>query len=97
MTCCCHEIKPEQVKTELREVLAALAHEQWSGWMSYLFSLTEVRMHGAEVAEEIPPALVKRWKRQMRTPYDQLGEDEKQSDRVEAERVIALLKGRGYL
>lgn len=75
--------------TELREQLAALAHEQWSGWMRYLFEKTTGNIAGTAL---IPEWAVERWKRQLNTPYAQLSEEEKESDRKEADRVLALLK-----
>jgi hypothetical protein len=72
-----------------REQLAALAHEQWSGWMEYMFSKS---VHNADGSVTIPAELVSRWARQMNTPYEQLPEQEKESDRVEADKVIRLLE-----
>lgn len=75
----------------LRERLAALAHEQWSGWMRHLFGET----FGSSAGEEtIPRWAVERWERQIATPYAELSEAEKDSDRKEADRVLALLTGR---
>lgn len=79
---------------ELREALAALAHDQWSGWMAYLFARCQTVEHaenGYRIAAYIPPPLVGRWRRQMETPYADLPEEEKASDRAEADRVLALL------
>lgn len=73
---------------ELREQLAALAHEQWSGWMRYLFELSYHHDDGAVI---IPAVHVTRWMRQMATPYVQLSEREKDSDREEADKVLALI------
>lgn len=82
---------------ETREALAALAHEQWSGWMRYLFEKCEdMERRGPGVCERIqaiPPWAVERWQRQMSTPYAALPEEEKESDRKEADRVLALLAG----
>jgi hypothetical protein len=72
----------------MREALAALAHEQWSGWMEYLFSKSQDNADGTVT---IPAWAVERWKRQMTTPYAELPEAEKNSDRQEADRVLALL------
>lgn len=85
--------------TDLREQLAALAHEQWSGWMKYLFDRSEIL-----TLEELTPVGridVKRylltafdsdrWTRQALTPYADLPESEKNSDRKEADRVLALI------
>lgn len=80
---------PQSAKlAALREVLAALAHEQWSGWMRYLFSRCQPFRDGYE----IPHEWASRWERQMDTPYAELREDEKESDRKEADRVIAALR-----
>lgn len=77
------------MREELREKLADLSHEQWSGWMRYLFSKCLKNNDGSVT---IPAWAVERWTRQMNTPYDQLPESEKESDRVEADKVLALIK-----
>jgi len=72
---------------ELRERLADQCHEQWSHWMKYLFSKT---MEG-DAETIIPEELVKRWKRQMSTPFAELSQEEQDSDRREADKFLALL------
>lgn len=82
------------MNNELREQLAELCHKQWSGWMEYLFSkcMREVGQFDRDTgALIIPRQAVERWQRQMDTPYSGLSEDEKESDRKEADRFIALL------
>ncbi len=75
-----------------REMFAALAHEQWSGWMQCLFSKGEfLDKDGTWV---MPSELVERWQRQMHTAYDDLPEDEKQSDRVEADKMMTIVNAR---
>lgn len=74
-------------RSDLREKLAALAHEQWSGWMRYMFSKAPVNEDGSWT---MPAWAVERWQRQMQTPYSDLSEEEKASDRTEAGRVLAL-------
>ena len=66
---------------KLREQLAALCHEQWSGWMKYLFEKVAV----------FPREEADRWKGQMNTPYAQLSEAEKESDRKEADKFLELI------
>ena len=73
---------------ELREALAALCHEQWSGWMKYLFSKCSRMEFGSWV---IPRLWVERWQRQMGLEYDRLRDDEKNSDRKEADRILSLM------
>ncbi len=73
----------------LREQLAALAHEQWAGWMKYLFENSKEADDGSV---EIPASLVARWKRQMATSYHDLPENEKESDRAEAEKILHVIQ-----
>lgn len=80
----------EAMKTmDIREALAEYAHDSWAGWMRYLFRKSElVPDRGACIPEE----LVERWIRQMDTKYQDLPEKEKESDRNEADKIIALLQ-----
>ena len=77
--------------SEFRERLAELCHDQWSGWMKYM-------LHEDRGALLSTPAWVintesfKRWSRQMNTPYAELSEKEKESDRNEADKFIALVE-----
>lgn len=73
---------------EGREALAELCHEQWSGWMQYLFEKCEENKDGTAT---IPKWAVERWSRQMKTKYRQLSENEQNSDRAEADRFLALI------
>jgi len=72
------------------EQLAAYAHEAWAGWMRYLFSLCT---HNKDGSVTIPKEQVERWIRQMGTAYEGLPEDEKQSDRVEALKIMRIFLG----
>jgi hypothetical protein len=72
---------------ELVERFADLAHESWSGWMRYLFGkCVSSPEYDGDVL--IPAGLVDRWGRQMRTPYAELPEREKESDREEARKYL---------
>jgi hypothetical protein len=74
----------------LVEKLANYAHEAWTGWMDYLFSKTlPIDNNSAMV---IPSDSETRWRRQMKTPYSELPEDEKESDRKEARKIIDILE-----
>jgi len=71
-----------------KEILAELCHEQWSGWMAYLFSKGTFNIRDGTWI--MPAWAVKRWMKQMETPYAKLSKDEQDSDRKEAEKFLAL-------
>ena len=76
-------------KDAIVEQCSAIAHEVWSGWMEYMFDkCTEV----GDGNYEIPAQLVERWQRQMKTPYQDLSDKEKESDREEANKYIEVLQ-----
>jgi len=72
----------------IKEKLASLCHDQWSGWMTYLFGRSTQNNDGTVT---IPKSLVDRWKRQINTPYALLSKDEKDSDKKEADKFIKLM------
>lgn len=77
----------------IREILADLCHQQWSGWMKYLFSKGTFNEDGTWT---MPRWAVQRWKRQMKTPYTNLSDIEQESDRLEADRFLTILIDEGY-
>lgn len=82
----------------IREILADLCHRQRAGWMKYLFSKCDSSLPQTLSALEdgsliIPAEFVKRWKRQMETPYAQLSESEQESDRTEADKFLEVATG----
>jgi hypothetical protein len=83
------EIYLQEKNPLLRELLADYAHRAWSGWMSYLFSKSRRNKDGSVT---IPKALVQRWDTQIATDYYLLTEKEKDSDRIEADAMIALFE-----
>ncbi len=73
-----------------REELAAYAHNAWRGWMMYLFSkCTNSSVKDGDMV--IPKESVDRWKRQVATPYFDLTEEEKKSDRKEADIILSIV------
>ena len=72
----------------MREKLAEFAHKQWSGWMEYLFSKCSVNNDGTAT---IPKWAVDRLTRQINTNYENLDEQEKESDRNEADGMIDVI------
>lgn len=73
---------------DTREKLAEYAHTAWSGWMRYLF---EKSTRNADGTVTLPAWAVERWERQLTTPYADLSEAEKDSDRAEADAMIAIV------
>lgn len=78
------------LKAELKEALAAIEHERWADWQRYLHSLCTRNPDGSLT---IPAASVAHWERQIATPYADLSEREKQSDREQVDRYWPLITG----
>jgi hypothetical protein len=62
----------------LRELFAKQAHISWSGWTRHFFQNLDAPHMG-------------RWMRLMNTPYEELSEEEKDSDREEADKFLAIV------
>jgi hypothetical protein len=90
----------------LRERLAALEHEQWSHWTRHMLRAlephlrlgralsVELAMTGKRTPKMIEASIcLNRWKRQMATPYAELTEKEKDSDREWADKVMLTMAG----
>lgn len=82
------EIEEEEMSPELMEQLADREHDSWARWMDYLFSKSTKNDDGSVT---IPADLVKRWQRQVETPYADLSEREKESDRSEVRQIEPLI------
>ena len=65
--------------SNLVEKLSELEHDQWAHWTKYMLN-------------NMTPENIKQWKRQISTPYDELTEKEKDSDREWANKVVAVLR-----
>lgn len=78
---------------ELLEELAAVEHDRWSHWQRYMHDKGQATEDGGLL---IPAELVGRWSAQMNTPYAELSEQEKESDRDQVRRylptIVAALK-----
>lgn len=61
------------------EELSELEHIQWTKWTKHML-------------ENLTPENVKKWKRQIKTPYAQLSEKEKESDREWARKILKIVK-----
>lgn len=69
----------------MMEQLAAVEHERWSHWQRYMHGKGERQPDGSLV---IPPQLVTRWERLMATPYEELTNAERESDREQVRRYL---------
>jgi hypothetical protein len=74
---------------DLREQLADLEHARWSHWMRWMFDCGTTNADGTWT---MPADKVERWQRQMNTPYAGLSEREKDSDRAEVDKTLALIE-----
>jgi hypothetical protein len=77
-------------KDELIENLAAIEHERWSDWQTYVHDraqgLSVVSDDGLLTGRLIPQPLIERWELQIDTHYTDLTEREKQADREQVMR-----------
>ncbi|MCA9302199.1 hypothetical protein H6802_00320 [Candidatus Nomurabacteria bacterium] len=65
---------------EMLERLAELEHRQWATWMKYML-------------KNLTSENIEKWKKQADTPYKDLTEKEKDSDRNWAKEVQKILNG----
>jgi hypothetical protein len=72
---------------DIREQLAELAHQQWSDWMRYFLGKCE----RADGSFAIPYDYHRNLKRQIDAAYADLSEHEKNADREEADKVLAII------
>jgi hypothetical protein len=72
----------------LVEVLAAIEHERWSHWQRYVHSKCVPDGCGGLL---IPAELVNRWQTQIDTPYAELTDNEKESDREQVRKYLPLI------
>jgi hypothetical protein len=79
----------ETVNVVMRERLARICHIMWQGWMNYVFEVSRANKDGSVT---IPAWAVQRWRRQISTPYVDLSEEEKDSDRREADKIMEVIK-----
>ena len=82
----------------LLETFASVEHERWSHWQRYLHS--KCVPQGNDGALLIPAEFVKCWEKQFATPYSELTNEEKESDREQVRKYLplivdAILKARG--
>lgn len=70
--------------SELEEALASYAHEAWAGFTRWMLDRIDTTHDSGETFRA-------RWERQIATPYSALSEGEKESDRIEARKILAIV------
>jgi hypothetical protein len=73
---------------ELIERLAAIEHERWAHWQQYMHDQCQRAEDGSLI---IPAQLARRWQHQIETPYVDLSESEKASDREQVRRYLPVI------
>ncbi|RUP31520.1 MAG: hypothetical protein EKK51_14205 [Mycolicibacterium sp.] len=73
---------------ELLDMLAAIEHERWAHWQRYVHDRCERQQDGSLV---IPAGLAARWEAQIETPYVELTERERDSDREQVRRYLPVI------
>ena len=86
--------KSDTSEKDLIEELSDYTHSSWSGWMTYLFSKSKLNRDGTVT---ISKDLVDRWTKQIDTPYEDLSEEEKKSDREEAQKMLKIVKANNHI
>jgi len=79
----------KDIMEKLREKLASIEHTRWADWQKYLHSKLIVHKSGLI---ELPEKSYRHWERQIKTDYKDLSEKEKDSDRLEVDKYLPLIK-----
>ena len=80
--------KPK-VDEELFEKLSEIEHQRWADWQKYVHNKGTKNDDGSIT---LPSHLVIQWERQINTPYAELSEREKESDREQVKRYFHLIE-----
>jgi hypothetical protein len=81
------KILQEQVEALPKEQLADIEHQRWSDWQEYCNEVLREQVPKLGLEE-----VLKRWDRQVATPYSELLEREKDSDREQVDRYLPVIK-----
>jgi hypothetical protein len=73
----------------LLDQLAAAEHERWAHWQQYVHDHCTSNPDGSLT---IPAALAERWSVQIKTPYSELSDQEKESDRDQVRRYLPIIQ-----
>jgi len=88
-------MSPDQ-KQQIREKLADIEHQRWAKWQAYLHSklypLGESDLSLNNHLLVMPTELYQKWERQIATPYPELSEKEKDSDRNQVDIYLPIIE-----
>jgi hypothetical protein len=79
----------DNILDALFERLAAIEHARWAHWQAYMHEKATRTASGGLL---LSPDLVERWQRQIDTPYEELSDDEKESDREQVRSYLNIIK-----
>lgn len=79
----------KEIIKEFVEKGANLEHDRWARWQNYLHTRLHKNIRGIYCLDD---GLFEHWERQINTPYSELNEREKESDRKETRNYIPLLE-----
>lgn len=85
--------EPRGDSRDLLEAMAAVEHSRWASWQRHLHAKCSAQEDGSLV---IPSSYVASLERQIATPYAQLSEREKDSDRAEARKSLEVVVAHGW-
>jgi len=87
----CARWEDRKLDPKVVEVVAEQCHQQWARWTEHLLSKTGPSLN-TETRWTINAEWIERWRRQINTSYADLSEDEKESDRREARKILRALE-----
>ncbi|MFH3480689.1 hypothetical protein [Xanthobacter variabilis] len=79
----------DQLIGSIMDELAAAEHERWAHWQRFVHDQASRMSDGSRL---LPAELVERWERQIETPFGNLTEKEKESDRDQVRRYLPIIK-----
>ena len=79
----------ETILDGLLDQLADIEHARWAHWQGYMHSKGLRQPDGSLL---LPPNLVAQWDRQIATPFSELTEAEKESDRDQVRKYLPTIK-----
>jgi len=85
--CSCGAEETKNTKNSLEERLADIEHQRWSDWQSWCHKILRENCPSPELEK-----VLERWDRQISTPYLELSETEKESDRKQVRRYLPILE-----